>query len=367
MKTLQLLKRFSNIFLSLDDPSNKRTQLARQNSDLLFSYYESSIPNEGPHYTRSPTQDTGRTPANHPTRKLSNSSSSSSDYSNDETTRTFVRDTGSETSASVTKRLNAPSDGGADRRRMAIVQMDNADEDGTRKPLPSTASASASGSIRQRRGYRNDLAGLALVAPPDAALHTYTHLTPPSTAPITGDFSHQGSMAAGHHHDRGHHRSTSEVIPSQSVRSRRFSVRGITKRLRSPDSQSTSKTSDSNTTPPLSPGGSQFATFIIADRDTIPQGSMDSPEYRSQSMVDTYPPLITPRVGEKKEIDIPVAAPIVVSLEQATQLKSKSTMVPTLNTGSPAASTIGHGNHTTSYLSPANATLHHVPGVFYCR
>jgi len=365
MKTLQKLKRLSNIFLSLDDPSNTRTQLARQNSDLLFSYYESSIPNEGPHYTRSPTQDTGTTPANHPTRKLSNSSSSSSDYSNEETTRTYVRDTGSETSPSVTKRLNTPSDGGADRRRMAIVQMDNAEGGGTQKPPPSTASAS--GSIRQRRGYRNDLAGLALVAPPDAALHTYTHLTPPSTAPITGDFAHQSSMAAGHHHDRGHHRSTSEVIPSQSVRSRRFSVRGITKRLRSPDPQSTSKTSDTNTTPPLSPGGSQFATFIIADHDNIPQGSMDSPEYLSQSTVETYAPLITPKVGEKKEIDIPVAAPIVVSLEQVTQLKSKYTMVSTPNTGSPAASTIGHGNHTTSCLSPSNATMHHVPGVFYCR
>jgi hypothetical protein len=84
-------------------------------------------------------------------------------------------------------------------------------------------------------------------------------------------------------------------------------------------------------------------------------------------MVDTYPPLITPKVGEKKEIDTPVAAPIVVSLEQVTQLKSKSTMVSTLNTGSPAASTIEHGNHTTSCLSPSNATMHHVPGVFYCR
>ena len=80
-----------------------------------------------------------------------NLSTSSSDYSYDSDAR-------SETS---TRRGTTPSKGGADRRRVAIMQMP---------------------SLRSRRGHKSDLTGLALVAPPDAAPTSYAHITPPPTA-----------------------------------------------------------------------------------------------------------------------------------------------------------------------------------------
>ena len=84
-------------------------------------------------------------------RKLS-TSSSASDYSYDSDAK----------SEASTRRGTTPSKGGADRRRVAIVQMP---------------------SFRSRRGQ----SGLALVAPPDAAPTNYTHLTPPPTANIPSD------------------------------------------------------------------------------------------------------------------------------------------------------------------------------------
>ena len=81
-------------------------------------------------------------------RKLS---TSSSDYSYDSDAK----------SEASTRRGTTPSKGGADRRRVAIVQM------------PSFRS----------RGET----GLALVAPPDAAPTNYTHLTPPPTADMPSD------------------------------------------------------------------------------------------------------------------------------------------------------------------------------------
>ena len=89
-------------------------------------------------------------------------STSSSDYS---------YDSDAKSEASTTRRGTAPSKGGADRRRVAIVQM------------PSS---------RSRRGQT----GLALVAPPDAAPTNYT---PPPTTNIPSDqetnLYHQGNIS----------------------------------------------------------------------------------------------------------------------------------------------------------------------------
>lgn len=82
-----------------------------------------------------------------------NPSASSSDHS----------DAKSETS---TRRGTTLSKGGADRRRVAIMQMP---------------------SLRSRHGHKSCLTGLALVAPPDAAPTNYTHQTPPPTASKLSD------------------------------------------------------------------------------------------------------------------------------------------------------------------------------------
>jgi hypothetical protein len=56
-------------------PQYKRTELVRQNSDQLLSYYESSIPNEAAHYPRSsspnkPVSAHHHTRTNPPIRRL---------------------------------------------------------------------------------------------------------------------------------------------------------------------------------------------------------------------------------------------------------------------------------------------------------
>jgi hypothetical protein len=87
-----------------------------------------------------------------------------------------------------TRRTGTLSEGGTDRRRLAIVQMDCAVGD-----ISQSGSAVnfytgdfSSSSVRSRRGLGR-LGDLALVAPPDASPRSYAYMTPPSTAPATAD------------------------------------------------------------------------------------------------------------------------------------------------------------------------------------
>ncbi|KAJ3516209.1 hypothetical protein NLJ89_g1269 [Agrocybe chaxingu] len=216
------LKRLSYVLAFVGDINPKRPTLVREPSENLLSYYESSIPNESPNYVRSSTPEKAPSrPIHHHARKISTTSTSSSDYS-DESETTDAHDAGSETSASVTRRSNTPSKDAADRRRVAIVEMDTVHE-GTLKSHSDLASNP--GSLRSRRGHNSSLAGLALVAPPDAALRTYTQLTPPSTAPATGDYD--GDSLVTVHQDRGHHRSASENTATKTASSRDTGTMGI--------------------------------------------------------------------------------------------------------------------------------------------
>ena len=114
-------------------------------------------------------------------RKLS---TSSSDYSYDSDAK----------SEASTRRGTTPSKGGADRRRVAIVQMP---------------------SLRSRRGQT----GLALVAPPDAAPTNYTHL-PTANIPSDQDTSlHQKHIltAAKDTHDDDQNSSRRLQSPSRGL------------------------------------------------------------------------------------------------------------------------------------------------------
>lgn len=95
-------------------------------------------------------------------------STSSSDYS---------YDSDAKSEASTTRRGTTPSKGGADRRRVAIVQMP---------------------SFRPRRGQT----GLALVAPPDAAPTNYTHLPTPSDQETNLHQRHISSTTKTHNDDQ---------------------------------------------------------------------------------------------------------------------------------------------------------------------
>jgi len=327
---VKLLQRLSDLF-QLDNHGIRRTQLVRQNSDHLFSYYESSIPNEAAHYPRSPSPNKPVS-AYHHSRTHSGDSSSSA-YSNNEADQNDPRDTGSETSASVTKRLGTPSKGGADRRRLAIVQLDSSSNGSQFNPpsdMPTTTS-----SIRQRRGY-NNLAGLALIAPPDAASHTYTHLTPPSTAPLT-DMMSRGPFLQ----DKTHHRSASDIVSSRPAMDATKTSRGWrfqSKRLNDHKSSDTRALIDP----------SQSTSPKFADQAHSPYLTLDLADFGS--------PIGTPLIGEAKDVHVPVAAPIVMNLENVGQPK---TTYLTQRADSPASSTVcGHGQSSTMTSQTTNGVYH---------
>ncbi|KAF9534937.1 hypothetical protein CPB83DRAFT_843183 [Crepidotus variabilis] len=360
----------------------KRPNIVREHSENLLSYYESSIPNETSQpYPRSPSPIR---PANHQ-RTQSSGSTSSSDYSDNTDTGNETRDGGSETSSSATKRLNGPSKGSGDRRRVAIMEMDTVEEGYPKDSAPDTASRS--GSIRQRRGYKNNLAGLALVAPPDAALRSYTHLTPPSTAPLLSDSSNQST---GHRYGRTHHRSSSEITHSNS------------KRL-SPRDPSTVGKAAGNTTPPGPDSYKAKGTSRSKTKDdikrvsytnalSVPDSAMSqnrspSPGARStqsdrsqraqsflspysgspnSGRIDMFSPIVTPAIGEGKEIHVPVAAPVIVNLDRTTfREKSPTSSKLSPRRVSPAesgsVSTNRHDSSSNSALPSSYAPASHSP------
>ncbi|KDR83419.1 hypothetical protein GALMADRAFT_235540 [Galerina marginata CBS 339.88] len=356
-----------------------RSKPAREHSaDHLLSYYESSIPNEGRNYAppRSPT--TAKAPSSrptHPTRKISTTSmSSDSDYSYDSET-TDAKDAASEASSSVTRRSSTPSKGGADRRRVAIVQMDSVNEGGFKT---SSETASTTGSIRSRRGHKSNLAGLALVAPPDAALRTYTQLTPPSTAPITGDYMHHNLLTA--HQDKGHNRSASENPPSKKAPSRDTAIVGAAQGSQSSMSHLSSEdkskkgTKDEDNSKGNVPRSNE-PQKIANSRSTSPdletnkdgrvdriQGLLSPPYsgYPSMNAIDMFSPIVTPEIGEGKEIHVPVAAPVVLKLDNMKPKKAQSAV--SWRSESPAAVSV-HSSSSSYVASATSAYLHYQPGV----
>ncbi|KAJ7068016.1 hypothetical protein C8F01DRAFT_1017006 [Mycena amicta] len=221
-----------------------RPKLARArqgtDSELFASYYQSPLADAGISYA-----------AKHK-RSLSGESTSSSDYSSDDS---------SSEHAQPPRRSSVPSEGGADRRRLAIVQMD----------VPETSKAAVA-----RRGLNTRLDGIALVAPPDAKSSTY--IDPPFSAPLNPS----RSMAQVQADDKPRHRSASEapIFP---------------KKLRIETA--------SESLQPL-----PVIQEPHSSRSPTPN-SLSGPKRRSTD-ISAH----TPEIGESKRIDVPVAAPVVVDL-----------------------------------------------------
>jgi hypothetical protein len=166
-------------------------------------------------------------------------STSSSDYSYD-------------SEESSTRRETTPSKGGADRRRVAIMQMP---------------------SLRSRRGHKSDLSGIALVAPPDAAPTNYTQLTPPPTA--NRPYDNQDTVTPNSH-QRDISTTTSKDTHDHDQDSSRFRA--------TPRSWSRSP-----------------SRGLTTSRISLSPSPMYSP--------------LTPDIGQGKDIHIPVAGPIIVNLD----------------------------------------------------
>lgn len=240
-------------------------------------------------------------------------SSYSSDYST-ESNSLHEDDAFSESDRSTTKtRPNIPSLGARDRRRVAIVQMDALSASGTN---------SSASSIRSRRGLPSSLAGLALVAPPDASSTTYTHLTPPLSTALVTTATEENSR---------HLRSVSEHdnTPPPTINNNSNSINN-------PSVPSSSTT--------ITAGRSVPATTSYESSRALlsPTGVMSGQHSPLSSPFS--PPIITPEIGASKEIHIPVAAPVVVDLtsKDAVQTRAPGSNSPTksnVRAAEPPAST----------------------------
>ncbi|KAH7930016.1 hypothetical protein BV22DRAFT_1055597 [Leucogyrophana mollusca] len=310
-----------------------RPNPVRRDTEGILSYYQSA--------------DAGRSPSPGPesgTHVRSNSgSTSSSDYSSpsakDDAPQSQSPPTSFVAAAGVRRRPSIPSEGSADRRRLAIIQMDSVSDES--KDVNKKASTdyslthigssknntgSPSNSLRSRRGLE---ARLALVAPPDASPAAYTHLTPPMTAPIPQAQTHQSTMSAAQA-QASHIRSSSEAhgFSAKGV----GHVRGKSSRevavVGTRGSSSSEKQHQTKQSPIAGSLGPPLFQMPQSRRSPSPTEVSDSSSGRARRRKDALSPavspikelkeagtpIMTPAIGESKNIGDRVAGPVIVNL-----------------------------------------------------
>jgi hypothetical protein len=294
-----------------------RPDLSRQDTEQYLKYYQSSLA-DGVQSDGSSGKDVSR--SSRLRRQMSGGSTSPSDYSSDDREPARVE----KVDPGVRRRPSVPSDGGSDRRRLAIVQMDTVAEGTSRS---STEKSHESGSIRSRRGLASNLAGLALVAPPDAAVKSYTQLTPPSTAPITGDMTMRDTPLYNSRSETGHNRSASEAVHSKKNSPRDVGIVGTGRvsPVTSLPKETRVATVKSNVLqPPIfqQPQSRSPSPITVADASDHVNDLL-SPVHARPPMNrrSTEQLIVTPDIGEGKDIGARVAAPVVVSLESTKSLQ----------------------------------------------
>ncbi|KAJ7781537.1 hypothetical protein B0H16DRAFT_1818978 [Mycena metata] len=322
-------------------PSTARPQLARQETDLLASYYESPIADIG---YRSPP------PTKRPVHRksLSGNSTSSSDYSSSGSTSDHSIEEVKPVPPS-TRRESVPTEGGADRRRLAIVQMD---------PVPEWDSPKST--VRSRRGLETRLDGLALVAPPDAAPKSY-QFTPPTSAPPNSSRSMPHGPPP---EDKGHNRSASEVTTRvlKSKSSRDVGIVGTgppPTLLESPQKRRLQIASESLLPvvfqePHASRAGTPNTLATPLEGPSLsPLTPLQAPKRRSTELS-----VHTPEIGQAKEIHVPVASPVVVDLGPDASLRVGTS---SFDRRSPALQVVEPRDASPTF--PLSSYLHYQPGV----
>ncbi|KII95822.1 hypothetical protein PLICRDRAFT_693960 [Plicaturopsis crispa FD-325 SS-3] len=341
---------------------------SRAETDRILSYYQSAdadsspldhlVPEDGDHEYKGAASSSSTRP-----RLVRSPSTSSSEYSPQEesTVKLIAKKKKSTKAPTSTHRRNTPSEGGSDRRRLHIVQMGQNSSRDARSEAGSVQHESSSNSegLRSRRGVDS---GLALVAPPDASPKTYSYLTPPlSTATNSRPKSLSGTTPerdvsaddtrSAHHH----HRSASEAVSSAATVGhkppREIGVVG-TSGLGAPSDSLPQLTPNSQLQPPL---------FQIPQSRSPSPGAASHDSHSESSrgrqllpLVGQSQPILTPEIGQSKQIDDPVAAPVTVNLSntQMDQLASSRTR------------SNSRGLASTSSTAPSqNPYLHYEPGV----
>ncbi|KAF5393730.1 hypothetical protein D9757_000259 [Collybiopsis confluens] len=276
--------------------SEPRPALERSDTENLLSYYQSPLADKPYQNKRQPASLS---------RQLSTGSTSESDYS--------ASSHSDYSTPSTSKRSTLPSEGGSDRRRVAIVEMDT---------MVRTA---------KRHGKRKqEFGSLALVAPPDASPKSYTQLTPPLS---TKDYPATSKAdLPGGDESKVHHRSQSEVTsPRKSPRDV-----GIVGTARQPIVLDLETVNENSLQPPIfihpqsrSPGPSSPAASLSGPSLLPPLKRRST----GQSIV-----IRTPEIGTGKAIDAPVAGPVVVDVGDGIMQTSSPENSPSLSQTAPHTS-----------------------------
>ncbi|KIY45876.1 hypothetical protein FISHEDRAFT_76114 [Fistulina hepatica ATCC 64428] len=246
----------------------------RSDTDALLSYYQSDLADGTLDYTH-----LNQTHTSDP----SSGSSSSSDYSESSASSPIQQVSPDAICSPARRRSKTPSEGGSDRRRIAIVQLDDLSSRQSTDTSFNAASTHSS-SLRSRRGL-SELQGLALVAPPDASPNAYKYIEPPSTAPV-GIRDKQFYESTMLHH---HHRAASEAMQGKQSHHTPEVVLVV---------NDVPRWSETEHQPHMKNAQSPLAdmnpsTLSIPSPETVPR---------------------TPEIGQSKAVDRPVAPPVVVNL-----------------------------------------------------
>ncbi|KAJ7117318.1 hypothetical protein C8R43DRAFT_103535 [Mycena crocata] len=304
-----------------------------------MSYYQSPLADQGIGYRAHPEKRSSHR------RSLSGNSTSSSDYSSSGSTS----DHSAQDAAPSTRRASVPSEGGADRRRLAIVQMDT-----VREAEHSTSKSSA---VRSRRGLETRLDGLALIAPPDAAPKSYAYLTPPTSAPPVPVASR--SMLKQQHDEKSHNRSASEATTSSSKSKTSRDVGIVGTSTGSAALETTKKprvqTASESLLPPVfqEPHSSRASSPLVTPSDSRPHSPLPPQPKRRSTDLSVH----TPEIGQAKEIHVPVASPVVVDLGPDASLRVGNS---SFDRRSPALQVVEP--RSPSPL-PLSSYLHYQPGI----
>ncbi|CAL1702154.1 unnamed protein product [Somion occarium] len=308
----------------------QRPNLVRRDTDQILSYYQSEHAGRGPYDISAVEDNTCLSMPLSRRNSLSSRSNTPSEYSSDShqnneqvVKEDLPRSQPPPTSAfSHTRRSSVPSEGGSDRRRLAIVEMDSsAPLSGFHKRSRLDESEERSGSssrLLSRRGLHvNDL---ALIAPPDASPKTYTDLTPPPSAPIVAERIIEHVPTSGHHRSaseatyvgarsRLHHKTSRDIgiVGTGGIYSITEGV-GASVDLSRHDEYDGLKVPIFQT-PAKSRSPSPSATPDLSDSATT---SFNESYHATPATASTS--MRTPEIGEGKDVGQPVIGPVVMGL-----------------------------------------------------
>ncbi|KAG6378515.1 hypothetical protein JVT61DRAFT_12776 [Boletus reticuloceps] len=287
----------------------------RQDTDAILSYYQSA---DAAHAWQDPSP----------------SPTESSDATRTTSRPSETRAASPPLTTGALRRTSIPSQGGTDRRRLAIVEMDarrpavqDRSENGTQLGFRCSDSGGGPPDTCLAANYE----GLALVAPPDASPQCYSALTPPRTPPVSKP---QPSITINHPISTISPRSPSDAtagfpkvvrhVPRKS--SREVAIVGTTSfpGPASDSQQANTPLASDSLRPPLfqipqsrspSPGNSDLSDSGCSTsrgrqrKDALAPGVSPIREVREVSI-----PVRTPSIGESKHISDRVAGPIVINL-----------------------------------------------------